>query len=372
MSPQIEASIKNAQVSVICPTYNHDLYIAQALDGFVAQQTSFPFVVLVGDDASADNTPNIVLDYARRYPEIIIPILRTENIGAGRNWKDLIDRCSSPYLAFCDGDDYWTDSHKLQKQYNFMEANPRLRACFHDVEVSVETDDGTWFQSNDFSHTKDGRLRWPTGNIRFIKKASYTAENYISFGFVQTSSMFIRWDYNIGFPEWSIGTGFGDFPMWIVQVNEGRFGYIDEVLSVYRKSGKGVFDFATRTEFWHATKPGSIAIDEGLLNFFSTRPGSQRPRAALQGRQRDDLAKLTASILQLQTPENAYNELSTYRKLLDVYFQCTFPHSFEEKSWKSYTKQLAKKAPLPPYRASLSSRIRRIIDIARIAFRTAR
>lgn len=372
MSSKKDMSFSAPRVSVICATYNHEAYIEQTLNAFVNQITDFPFVVYVGDDASSDRTPEIIKEFAAQYPDIIVPILRTENIGAGNNWLDLINRCSSPYLAFCDGDDYWTDPHKLQKQYDYLEQHPELRACFHNVEISVETDDGTWFQSKDFSHTKDGKLYWPTGNKRFIKKKSYTLDNYIPFGFVQTSSMFIRWDYEIGFPTWSIGTGFGDFPMWAVQVNTGKFGYLDEVMSVYRRTGSGTFDFSTRNQFWYKTKSGSITIDNHLLTFFTPLPHAGRIIAALRGRKKDDLAKLCAATCNLYDSHDAYRELEPFKNDFDACFTYQFPDTFSQASWKDYLAWMKTHAPLPPYNASLASKLRRIWDILKIGYRTIR
>lgn len=124
------------QVSVICNTYNHAPYIRDALEGFVMQVTDFKYEVLVHDDASTDGTADIVREYAAKYPDLIKPICQTENQytqGVKISWKFQFPRVSGKYVAFCEGDDYWTDPYKLQKQYDVMESHPEIDMCAHRV-----------------------------------------------------------------------------------------------------------------------------------------------------------------------------------------------------------------------------------------------
>jgi len=117
------------EVSVLVPTYCHEKYIAHALDSILMQQTTFQFEVLVGDDASGDGTPEIIKIYAERFPDIIRPILRPENLGGTANGFDLQCRATGNYIAYLEGDDYWLDPHKLQKQREFLEHNPDYIGC---------------------------------------------------------------------------------------------------------------------------------------------------------------------------------------------------------------------------------------------------
>lgn len=111
-------------VSVIVLCYNQEKYICQALDSIVNQKTNFTFEVYVGDDASTDRTPDLVQQYADKYPELIKPVLRKKNIGANPQYVDLVKRCQGKYLAFLDGDDYWCCSTKLQQHVDFLEKHP--------------------------------------------------------------------------------------------------------------------------------------------------------------------------------------------------------------------------------------------------------
>lgn len=121
-------------VSVICMVYNHESYIRQCLDGFVMQKTNYRFEAVVHDDASTDESAVIIKEYADKYPNIIVPVLEKENLYSkqdGSLQKVLDDHIRGKYVALCEGDDYWTDPLKLQKQVDIMEANPIINICCH-------------------------------------------------------------------------------------------------------------------------------------------------------------------------------------------------------------------------------------------------
>ena len=122
----------SVEVSVVCNAYNHEKYIRSALDGFVMQKTTFPFEVLVHDDASSDRTAEIIREYEIEYPDIIKPIYSTENQYSkndGSLSRIQYGRVQGKYIALCEGDDYWTDPLKLQKQYDLLESHPEIDIC---------------------------------------------------------------------------------------------------------------------------------------------------------------------------------------------------------------------------------------------------
>lgn len=128
-------------VSVCVITYNHEKYIGQCLEGILMQQTSFPFEIIIGEDCSADNTRSIVSHFEQQYPGIIKPIYHRRNVGAARNhFEYCFPKIRGRYIAICDGDDYWTDPLKLQKQVDFLEQHPQCVLCFHLVK-QVDQDD---------------------------------------------------------------------------------------------------------------------------------------------------------------------------------------------------------------------------------------
>ena len=126
------------KVSVIVATYKHEKYIAKALDSILSQKCNFEYEVIVGDDASPDGTGEIVKNYGKNNPDRIKAIAREKNVGAFKNFKDLYSRATGEFLAFLEGDDYWIDEYKLQKQVDFLEANKDYAASFGNCIVIDE------------------------------------------------------------------------------------------------------------------------------------------------------------------------------------------------------------------------------------------
>lgn len=138
-----QGNIAEPVVSVCCTTYNHGPYIAEALDGFLMQETTFPFEILVRDDCSTDNTAGIIQEYAEKYPSLIKPVYEKENTfskGVRPMWELINKFALGDYLALCEGDDYWIDSLKLQKQVNFLDKNPDYGLVCTDMIQYIEKD----------------------------------------------------------------------------------------------------------------------------------------------------------------------------------------------------------------------------------------
>ncbi len=133
------SSNQEVMVTVLCLTYNHMAYIKQCLDGFLMQDTSFKFEVIVHDDASTDGTTEILKEYVLKYPDIIRPIIETENqytkVGFSGMFLQMSRKSNGKYIALCEGDDYWTDPYKLQKQVDFLESHPDYVMCSHKYQI---------------------------------------------------------------------------------------------------------------------------------------------------------------------------------------------------------------------------------------------
>lgn len=169
-------------VIVWCLTYNQKDFIKDALDGFVMQKTTFPYEVIVHDDASTDGTTDIVMEYAQKYPEIIKPMVEKENQWQKGGLKHIINIMNEQhrrgrYIAFCEGDDYWTNTDKLQKQVDFLETHPDYSMCFHSAKKKYETDTIAWIdcehiQDKDYDAT-DVFINWtiPTASVLCRKEA---------------------------------------------------------------------------------------------------------------------------------------------------------------------------------------------------------
>lgn len=129
-------------VSIACITYNHEDYIRQCLDGLVMQKTNFSFEIVIHDDASTDATASIIKEYCNNYPELFVPILQSQNKykeGKGILLPYVYPQCNGKYIALCEGDDFWIDPLKLQKQIDFLEKNDNYSMCFHSAKVSNES-----------------------------------------------------------------------------------------------------------------------------------------------------------------------------------------------------------------------------------------
>ena len=140
---------KEPLLIVWCIAYNQRNYIKDALEGFVMQKTNFPWEVIVHDDASTDGTTDVILEYASKYPKLITPMIEKDNQWKRGGLKRIISIMNEhyrrgKYIAFCEGDDFWTDPNKLQCQVDFLEANPDYSMCFHSAKKQYECDTIAW------------------------------------------------------------------------------------------------------------------------------------------------------------------------------------------------------------------------------------
>jgi glycosyltransferase involved in cell wall biosynthesis len=259
------------EVTIVCITYNHEQYIAEAIDSFLSQRTSFRFQVFVGEDRGPDGTADIIRDYAARYPGVVIPFIREENMGAQRNLIDMCQRANTRYVAFCEGDDFWTDDHKLQKQYDYMEANPEMAGCFHNTEIKSDED---WYLSTFYRPDEDGRRLIPYSIPRYDQTIrAMRMGYYIRFGPAHTSSMFFRWKYDLEIPEWYFGTIFGDHPIMAMQIGNGLLGFMPDVMSVYRRHAGGAIMSNSERDHHLATRQDWLTVLEGLAEYFHKHHG---------------------------------------------------------------------------------------------------
>lgn len=209
-------------VSISCITYNHAPYIRRALSGFLSQKTNFPFEILIHDDASTDETQEIIREYEEKYPDIIKPIYRTENqYSKGiRNISGAFNfpRARGKYIAMCEGDDYWCDDGKLQLQADYMEAHPECTMCFHAAKVITESEAFV---------RKEMR---PYRGDRSLSAAEVidTPCNY------PTASLFFRTELATKLPDWYHKCPIGDVPIHIFMAAHGSVYYFDRQMSVYR------------------------------------------------------------------------------------------------------------------------------------------
>ena len=201
-------------VSVSMITYNHEKYIAEAIEGVVMQKTTFPFELIIGEDFSADNTRAICIEYQKKYPDIIKLRLNDPNQGMMLNWINNIESGEGKYIALCDGDDYWTNPYKLQKQVDFMEANPDFAVCSHKVHTLM-----------------CGVL---DENIE-MEKDILTTEDLINKDWgLLTASIFFRKDAHKT-PGWYYTVKNGDYALQLIVSLSGKIKFLPEYMAVYRQ-----------------------------------------------------------------------------------------------------------------------------------------
>lgn len=211
-------------VSICCRTYNHEKYIADALDSFLMQETSFPFEIIVHDDASTDKTADIIREYEKKYPEIVKPIYQKENKysqGINITREFIVPQIRGKYVATCEGDDFWIDKYKLHKQISFLEEHDKYIMCFHKVKVV------------DINANSLGRYH----GMKSKGSKEVGASEAVKGGIFHVSSAVIRSDfYTKPRPNWIIKSPLGgyDFASALYMAAEGQMFYIDEVMSAYR------------------------------------------------------------------------------------------------------------------------------------------
>ncbi len=254
-------------VTICCITYKHEEYIRSALDSFLMQKTNFKFKVFVGEDHGPDGTADIVREYAEKYPDIIIPFLREENMGAQANLIDLCNHATSPYIAFCEGDDYWIDEYKLQKQYDYMQSHPEMRVAYTRAEISAPED---WFLRDWFKTNKEGKMIFPDCEPSYkLKMTPHSAFDCVWVFPAHTATVFYRWNYDIEIPEWYYTGIIGDHPIFMMQLGEGLAGFLPDVTAVYRRSNVGVYMSADMDEHFMKTRLDHIRWMSGMLDWYS-------------------------------------------------------------------------------------------------------
>ena len=211
-------------VSVICNAYNHGRYIKDALEGFIMQKTNFVFEVLIHDDASTDNTADIIREYEAKYPDIIKPIYQTENqYTRGGVGRFQIPRVKGKYVAYCEGDDYWTDPYKLQRQFDALEAHPEINICAHTAQM-IDAETG-----------KKLRRIEPS-----LENTVFNLEQIIlgGGGFVATASLFFRSSLYQNEPEFRRFLRL-DYTLQLQGTLGGGMLFLNDCMSVYRVGVSG-------------------------------------------------------------------------------------------------------------------------------------
>lgn len=229
-------NMNDIKVSIICNAYNHEKYIRDAFEGFLAQQVNFKYEIVVHDDASTDNTAKIIREYEEKYPDLVNAVYQQENQYSKRDFYqfryNIYRRCRGQYVAFCEGDDFWIDRHKLQIQVDFLEEYPEYILTAHNA-VSLGCSDGLVKVINPYDCDK-----------------MITPEEIIMRynGNVPTASMVMRADV-LKMDRLFLESDVGDWTLQLSSITKGKVYYFDRIMSVYRSFHEGS---------WSATWAGNL------------------------------------------------------------------------------------------------------------------
>lgn len=234
-------------VSICCITYNHEKFITQTLDSFLMQDVDFPFEILIHDDASTDGTAEIIRKYEKKYPGKIKPIYQTENQfskGLNISFNYNLPRAQGKYIAFCEGDDYWTDKTKLQRQVDFMEAHDDYSICFHPVRATFQ--DKTL---PDYIHP--------------VKKSGFSIRTLLEDNFIQTNSVMYRRQNYKGLSKDLMP---GDYYLHLFHAQFGKIGFIDREMSIYRRHQGGIWQ--NKESIWRLYGIGHLKFYTELITMY--------------------------------------------------------------------------------------------------------
>jgi glycosyltransferase involved in cell wall biosynthesis len=219
------------KVAVLVLTYNHENYIAQAIESVLNQETRFKYEIVIIEDCSTDSTRDIVIDYRKRYPGRIRLVLAEKNRNDNVAWARELIGSQSKYVALLDGDDYWTSPHKLQKQADYLDRHPECTICCHNV----------------FAFYVDGSREPYNFNPDDQKKIS-TLEDLWDYNFIAGCSPMLRSGVMRKLPDWFYSMNWGDWALYILWARSGKIGYIDEVMGAYRIHSGGCWSGLSKVQ----------------------------------------------------------------------------------------------------------------------------
>jgi len=234
--------MNNPKVSVCITTYNHEKYIAQAIESVLMQNTNFEFEILIGEDESSDSTRSIVKAYKKRHPEKIRLFLNyrknviyINNRPTGRfNLIKNLTNAKGQYIALLDGDDYWTDRNKLQKQVEILDRNPDISLCFSNLDILENNHKQSFYEDN------------PTHRLsKKIPNKITTLEDICQGNFIHTSTVVYR-NQIATFPDFFYKVGYGDWTLFCLIAQHGNLLFIEDYTSVYRSHDGGIFSSADK------------------------------------------------------------------------------------------------------------------------------
>lgn len=239
------------KLSVCIGTYNHEIFIERAINSVLAQKCSFLFEILIADDCSTDNTREILKAYYEKHPDKIKLFLAEKNIGVNKSASDLYKNCKGKYIAFLEGDDYWNNENKLQKQIDFLEQNPEYMGCFHDAEI-VSTPEADVLKHNQYHQ----EYKYYSQFNRY--HSDFYPGDVIERNIIPTASLVVRnsnkiFDFFKAFYDITLSL---NWAFQIFMVKDSKYYYFNEPLSVYNDHPGGI----SKTQSLNSFKLSNIRV----------------------------------------------------------------------------------------------------------------
>lgn len=305
-----ERLCKRPVVSVCMITYNHAPYIREALESIVGQKCDFEFELIVGEDCSKDGTREVCLEYQAKYPQIVRVLFSDQNVGPYQNDLRVMGSVRGEFVSLCEGDDYFTDVNKLQKQVECLRKHAECAVCFHPVRVVYEEE------------TRPEEI-FPSREYRY-GKTRLGLDDLLKRNFIQTNSCMYRWrfgkseDVRSFFLDEIIP---GDWYLHLLHAQKGAIIFLDEVMAVYRRHKGGIWSDAAAQPERLTLKYGiqKIGLFYHIYRFVAN--GSQR---YFEG----SFLPIVSRILQVYFKNRDFDSLRVAREKIALY-------GLEERMWSS-------------------------------------
>lgn len=246
--------MKNIKVSIVCITYNHEKFIGQTIESFLAQKVNFEYEIIVADDSSTDNTQSVIREYAKNNKSIV-PVLRKKNLGVQKNLIDSFIRTRGEYIILCEGDDFWTDPTKLQSQVDFLDSHPEYSLTFHQAEVFSEDEKG---------HVKSLYIspeKRSTGEV--------SVKTLLTSNIMPTNTVLYRKPKE-GYSELNEKVMPFDWYLHAFHAKHGKIHFVNKVMAKNRRHAGGVWSVSRKKsgEIWTKHQEGWTQLFEEHLRLF--------------------------------------------------------------------------------------------------------
>ena len=280
------------KLTIVTTTYNQEKYIIQAIDSFLSQKTNFQFKIVISNDNSTDNTGKILKEYKNKYPDIFEIIENKKNLGAMQNFINTLSNIKdTEYVALCDGDDFWTDENKLQKQVDFLDNNKDFNICFHKSKL--------FYQNNE----KESIII--PNNIKEIT----TIKDLVEQNYIVANSVVYRWKFNNKnlkeiFPD---NIAPGDYYVHLLHAVDGKIKMFNEVMSAYRRHSDGMWwsNDSNKEKF-------TLEYGRKFLNFYNSAEKYMKlPEKSFYAQRRDIIYNIIVTYVKNDKLNEISNEMTS-------------------------------------------------------------